>query len=860
MYKNNLNIRNITPIYTFSSTKKVDTSKRRGGQGSYKSVRSVFSLINNKKLKNKNGHFNKIFFEKFNKRVVSNTAATTTSSSGSNRSIRSTGSTGSRLRVGYGFLSAHNKVVRRNGGIDRVDCVSPVGPVYHICSPGSDGPTRNEKEVQSGVGNVDMYTKNSFRRGIGRGIRGIIRGNDRGAFRRARFASRRFTVSMTTDSKIDEGSLTDERCEKYREHWKEEGYGNKMIDNNLGISGNISKEMKNYYKAAGMFVIKTNIVNSNNNMNRKTNSNNVNVKILLGYDPLQKKHKQDVIENDKVMNKGTLNILGGKKNNVEFCPLETAYREFSEENLFIYNMFLSYFNYLHYVMKNIGRTGGEDVSLRSDSNNRSDRSGKDSRKSNSKGNRQRSNKSSNNERSDDRGDGRRANKACDSYGLYLKKNFLKDITTLNSSEKEQILKLHINNFMLFFKEICLNVMNCHNKIYKCSYPPSYKLENNEQLEKIHEQVSMYNKIKDDNTHNFKLYFRRGKYSLFFFNVIQYNCTNILHHLNNFFWEYYTDFYNIILKENLNDLIKVRQDSKTEYEPYVFDEQDFEHKIDPDLYQNLMNVQVGTHTNSIKFNKSEWDENKDATFYVQDVENEKAILDTGYMNDISWVDLSIFLLLLLKEEQYTQIAYALWTLYNNIVSNNDSSGVVATSTSADYESNYCNDFDNQGYRYSCHNNNGSYNNGNNGGYNNRNNGGYNNGNNGGYNNRNNGGYNNRDIGRHHNSGSPYGNGKWNKNIPSAEDNYELKLPHDLISKINNVYNSVHKKLGKLIKKKEYKQFLVLLFSPFNTQLNEQNVEDSLTNLNFPLRKFCRCLISSHNFWCFLFLNLLASVPK
>ncbi|CRG97921.1 conserved Plasmodium protein, unknown function [Plasmodium gallinaceum] len=494
---------------------------------------------------------------------------------------------------------------------------------------------------------------------------------------------------------------------------------NKLGVKNMNLYDEISEDFSqstiDSYKAAGFFLIKTNI--DLYNLNKKTNINNINVQILLGYDPIKKKKNQndDTLYKEKNKVKAELNILGGKKDSTEFHPSLTAYREFSEENLYIYNMFLSYFSFIHYVMKNI--TDTDEL------------------------------------------------KNAEKYEDFLKINYLRDINNLPQKEKERIINLHSKNLILFFREKCLNIKENYDIIYKSSYPPSYNNKKNETLEIIHEQINMYKKVQNTNKGNFKLYYKKGKYSLHFYNVIQYNCSNILHYLNNFFWDNYTNFFSIIVKENYDYLKKCRIDSG-EYESSSFKSRDLMEITYEKIYEDLMCVK--------DFCESKC-KNKDENFFQFSSEKKKIKIDSGYMNNLKWLDISLILHFIVKEFYYLSIiSSTLWDLYTKII--------------------YC-----------------------------------------------------------------YHKGTNNSHSILINNN-NIHLSAEIISKVYNLYKNFDGELRKFFQNDKPDSFFLLLFSPFNTKLNHENVNYINFNYyNLRMRRFFRDLILSENFWIFLFLNLIGSIP-
>ncbi|CRH00523.1 conserved Plasmodium protein, unknown function [Plasmodium relictum] len=480
------------------------------------------------------------------------------------------------------------------------------------------------------------------------------------------------------------------------------------------ISENFPQSVIDSYKAAGFFIIRTN--KDKYNINKKTNLNNINVQILLGFDPLKKNKNQDDNSLYLKKKKGELNILGGKKNFNEFHPSVTAYREFSEENLYIYNMFLSYFSFLYYVMKNI--TNIDEL--------------------------------------------RNAKK----YEDFLKINYLRDINSLSKEEKERIINLHIKNFMLFFKEKCLKLEENYDIIYKSSYPPSYNNKTNEILETIHDQINMYKKVQNTNTGNFKLYYKEGKYSLYFYNVNQYKCSNVLHYLNNFFWDNYTNFYYIVAKENYDFLMKCRIEKSSEYEPTTFKNKNFVRISGENIYEDLMNVE--DFAESIC-------KNKDKNFFEFPSEEKKTKIDSGYMNDLIWLDFSVILQVLIKEFHHTpSISHILWDLYTQIIH-----------------------------------------------------------------------YYHRGL---------------NQLQSIVIENNTIDISPEIISKVYKLYKHFDEDLKYYFENDNFESFLLLLFSPFNTNLNHEKLD--LFQYNYyelMMRKFFRSLIVSKKFWIFLFLNFIVSIP-
>ncbi|CDU18842.1 conserved Plasmodium protein, unknown function [Plasmodium yoelii] len=536
------------------------------------------------------------------------------------------------------------------------------------------------------------------------------------------------------------------------------------------INCNITNKMKNEYKAAGIFVVKKSIENSQNNVNNKINKNNINIQILLGFDPLKKKQITKEIENNPSMKKGLLNILGGKRDGNEQDPLLTSFREFSEENLYIYNMFLSYFSYYYYVMANVS-------SQEHPENNGTHEKAKHGEVKHGEAT-------------------KNAHERNNLYSHFLKTNLLKDINNLPVREKEGIINLHINNFLIYFKEHCLNIKENHSYIYNCSYPPSYKnfdekkepsnVNKTEQveekkidkkykiLEKIHKEINILNKIKMDNKHNFKLYYENGKYNVFFYDCTFYKCKNILQYINNFFWENYVSLFNITLKENLNFLTQKKIENNKEHVPYTMHQTQFSNQIDGELYKKIMNI-IKEDNENISLNNSE--KNKNIFEYLPNNKNEK--INTDFMNDVTWVNLSSLLLFLIKSKSFKEITIGIWKVYTTLYEN----GVI----------------DNSNIR--------------------------------------------------------------NKNIVIMLDGEkEYCISKDVVLKVQNLYKNIHNTLKKLKNDNKYKELLILLFSPFNTKLNLENMNNVNNDISKDsFRSFFEYLIKSPEIWAFLFLNLVSIFP-
>lgn len=89
---------------------------------------------------------------------------------------------------------------------------------------------------------------------------------------------------------------------------------------------------------------------------------------------------------------------------------------------------------------------------------------------------------------------------------------------------------------------------------------------------------------------------------------------------------------------------------------------------------------------------------------------------------------------------------------------------------------------------------------------------------------------------------------------------LNISYNIINKIYELYNPFHYNLISLFKNKKYSDFLILLFSPFNTKLNKNNLQQYLSNnINIPFRKFFKRLILSSSVWIFFFFNFITSIP-
>ncbi|GAB66924.1 hypothetical protein PCYB_102740, partial [Plasmodium cynomolgi strain B] len=455
--------------------------------------------------------------------------------------------------------------------------------------------------------------------------------------------------------------------------------------------------------------------------------------------------------------KGELNIPGGKKDQVECNPVVTAYREFSEETIYLYNMFVSYFSHLHYVMKGIAPE--EKPQTEKPQTEKPQMEGNPPMESDPP-------------------------MESAPYELFLQRNFLTDVTQMSIQEKKRAINMHINNFMLYFKEACLNIKENHESMYRCSYPPSYYQMRNATLEKIHKEVSLLSSIEDDEVNNFKLYYSQGKYCLFFYNAIQHHCKNMLHYLRNYFWHNYMTLFNILLSENVQFLIRCRGNSRTDYEPYLFDAIEIRKKIDPGLYDNLLHVE-----NLIP---SEYGKNKRDTFYAEGASQngeQDTSIDTGYMNDMIWLDLSDLLLHSLRSCNHVGIVRHVWILFDEIMR----WGGYPVCTPRDGE--------------------------------------------------------HREDSQHDAAESQFilvGQGS-------------LKLHRCIAEKICHLYKDIHRRLHMLIQHNRHDAFWALFFSPFNTKLSMHNVSTLHRTCNAPLRKFLNCLITSRDFWVFLFLNLVGSIP-
>ncbi|CXI62227.1 conserved Plasmodium protein, unknown function [Plasmodium berghei] len=538
------------------------------------------------------------------------------------------------------------------------------------------------------------------------------------------------------------------------------------------INCNITNTMKTEYKAAGIFVVKKSIENSQNNVNNKINKNNINIEILLGFDPLKKNQITKEIENMPSMKKGLLNILGGKRDGNEQNPLLTSFREFSEENLYTYNMFLSYFSYYYYVMANISNQ------YQPENNGKEEKTKCDEIK-------QAKQITKNTHEHDNL------------YSSFLETNFLKDISNLPAQEKERIINLHINNFLIYFKEHCLNIKENHSYIYNCSYPPSYKKkldekkeppnvketeqleekEKNKQyeiLERIHKGINILNKIKMDNKYNFKLYYENGKYNVFFYDCTFYECKNILQYINNFFWENYASLFNIIIKENLEFLTQKKIENNKDHVPYTMHQVQFSHQIDEALYTKIMNI-IKKNNENISFNNSE----KKNNIYDYSPNNENEEMNTDFMNDVTWVSLSSLLLFLINTKCFEDISIEIWKVYSTL-----------------YE---------------------------------------------------NGPIENSDIG--------------NKNkVVMIDEEKESYISKDVVLKVQNLYKNIHNTLKKFKNANKYKELLILLFSPFNTKLNLENMNNVTNDIyKDSFRNFFEYLITSPEIWIFLFLNLVSTFP-
>ncbi|CAD2108412.1 hypothetical protein YYG_01287 [Plasmodium vinckei petteri] len=531
------------------------------------------------------------------------------------------------------------------------------------------------------------------------------------------------------------------------------------------INCNITNAMKTEYKAAGIFVVKKNIDDSKNNVNKKINKNNINIEILLGFDPLKKKNINKEIENTPSMKKGLLNILGGKRDGDEQNPLLTSFREFSEENLYIYNMFLSYFSYYYYAMKNIANPD------QLDNNEKQEKIKLDQTE-------QAQQVTKNPHERDNL------------YSSFLEANFLKDISNLPEQEKERIVNLHINNFLIYFKEHCLNIKENHSYIYNCSYPPSYKMIDEKKeadiketekmekpkikkkykiLEKIHKEINILNKIKVDNKSNFKLYYAKGKYNVFFYDCTFYECKNILQYINNFFWKNYISLFNIIIKENLEFLTKKKIENNKEHIPYTMHEVQFTHQIDEQLYKNITTI-IKENSDHAFLNNFE----KRSNIYDYSPNNENNEMNTDFMNDVAWVNLSSLLLFLINTERFEEIAIEIWKIYITLFE----------------------------------------------------------------------------------SGST---GNINK-VLMIDEEKECSISKDVVLKVQNLYKNIHNTLKKLKTTNKYKELLILLFSPFNTKLNLENMNTVTNDISKEsFRSFFEYLITSPEIWTFLFLNLVSTAP-
>lgn len=104
----------------------------------------------------------------------------------------------------------------------------------------------------------------------------------------------------------------------------------------------------------------------------------------------------------------------------------------------------------------------------------------------------------------------------------------------------------------------LNINNGHCNIFESQVMDKNKLN---PYEYIHKEINIYQRVEDYSKDNFKLYYKEGKYCVYFFNVLQYDYRNMLQYMNNFFWENCTIFYNILLKENYKFLISSRLEKK-----------------------------------------------------------------------------------------------------------------------------------------------------------------------------------------------------------------------------------------------------------------------------------------------------------
>ncbi|SOV21347.1 conserved Plasmodium protein, unknown function [Plasmodium sp. DRC-Itaito] len=618
---------------------------------------------------------------------------------------------------------------------------------------------------------------------------------------------------------------------------------------NYNLSCAFPEEIINHYKAAGFFLVKADINDDNNNNNNDDNNNNnnnnyyhnvnvktnpkgINIKFLLGSDPLTAKDMMKITneeEKEKKRKEGELNILGGKKNAEEKYPIQTAYRELSEESLYMYNIFISYFSYLHYVMKYMYPS---------------------------------SNSSSHNNNV-----GKGQENVISSYEHFLSNNFLKDISNYTLQEKERIINLHINNLMIFFKEKGFNLEEHYNEIYRCSLPPPCKnkdmnqnmshhnddkkcdnkncddkkcddnkcddnkcdskncddkkcdnkkcddkkcdnqipnnyrqnslcdtsnnhlnINNKESntfedqmidknklnpYEYIHKEINIYERVEDYRKDNFKLYYKEGKYCIYFFNVLQYDYRNMLQYMNNFFWENCIIFYNILLKENYKYLISSRLKKDSEYESYEFNNIQFEKNVHPHLYENFINIK--------NYNESIYnDKNKTCySFYYNINKYDNTKFDSGFMNNLMWVDFSIILLqLVIDIERSKNVAFNLYNIYDQIIKN------------------YYNHKQNNKNNY----------------------------------------------------------------IIFFDNGNSITISYYIIYKIYQLYNPFHYNLISLFKNKKYSDFLILFFSPFNTKLNKNNLQHYLsTNINIPFRKFFKRLILSSSLWIFFFFNFISTIP-
>ncbi|ANQ08553.1 Uncharacterized protein PCOAH_00030220 [Plasmodium coatneyi] len=539
-------------------------------------------------------------------------------------------------------------------------------------------------------------------------------------------------------------------CDPEEPEWQIVSYNHPPQDTNPPVSSRLSDKTKHNYKAAGYFIVMTEVEqNPANNANQETNRRNINVKILLGYDPLKKQQNKEPLQTDAGSRmKGELSVPGGKRDRGEYNPVVTAYREFSEETLYLYNMFVSYFSHLHYVMKGI-TPGGEPT--------------QGGVKSQTEGH---------------------APMEGDPYELFLQRNFLNDITQMSIQQKMNAINVHINNFMLYFKEACLNIKENHETMYRCSYPPSYHQRRSAMLEQIHKEISLFSSIEDDEVSNFKLYYPQGKYCLFFYNVIQHHCKNMLDYLRNYFWHNYMTFFNILLSENMHFLIRCRANSKTDYETYLFDSTEIRKRIDPDFYYNLMHVR-----NLIP---SKYEKNKKDTFYGEGTSQKGEAdnqIDTGYMNDMTWLDLSDMLLYFLRHCNHVPIVRHVWNLFDEIMRKGGNPVCLPPD-------------------------------------------------------------------EHHREDNQ-------KDAPPSKfilvDKGSLKLHRCVAANVWHLYKDIHTRLRMLIQQEKYEAFWALFFSPFNTKLTEHNVGTLSKTCNAPYRKFLRCLVTSRDFWVFLFLNLVGTIP-